>query len=570
AEKRLQDTLNHEQAILDNALVGILFTRDRSIIHHNRRLSELFGYADGELLDHSTEIFHTSHEQFLAVGQRVYETIERGESHVEELWLRRKDGSRFWCHLSGRALHASRPADGSVLIFIDLTERKKAEEQLQHLGHHDALTNLPNRLLFNDRLAHAIERARRENERLALLFIDLDNFKNVNDTLGHQFGDLLLCAVARRLSSTIRRSDTLARQGGDEFILLIEQASTVETVAVLADKLLESLSAPLEVDGRQTHITGSIGISMYPADGADPNTLIRNADIAMYQAKNSGRQAYRFYSEEMTRQVRNRLEMEEQLRRAIDEGTLELHLQPLVRLHDGAVTGAEALVRMRHAERGLIPPLEFIPLAEETGLIFPLGLWVLEESCRQWIDLARQGVRLSRLAVNISVKQLYRADFLPAVREILRRSDIPAGVLEFEITESLFLESQEAFEVLHALDSLGIVLSIDDFGTGYSSLSYLKRFPFKKLKIDQSFTQEIGTDRDGEALIRTIISLAGTLGLNLTAEGIETREQLAFLLNAGCGHGQGYLFSPPMSTDRFRDWLSRHPMTANPDDQPST
>ena len=561
-ETRLQETLSQEQAILDNALVGILFTRERRIVHHNRRLAELLGYAEGELQGHSTEVFYPDREEFLAVGQRAYATIAGGENFIKEMWFHRKDGSRFWGHLSGRALDATRPLEGSVWIIVDLTERKQAEEQLQHLGHHDPLTDLPNRLLFNDRLVHAIQRAQREAGWLALLFIDLDDFKNVNDTLGHQFGDRLLCAVAERLGTVLRNADTLARLGGDEFIVLIEQIQGAEAVAGLAGKLLGAFAAPLVVDGRSTHITGSIGISMYPTDGTDPAALIRNADIAMYQAKASGRQSYRFYSEEMTRQVRDRLEMEEHLRRAIAGKELQLHFQPLVRLHDGAVTGAEALVRLIHPERGLISPLEFIPLAEETGLIFPLGQWVLEESCRHWASLATAGLRLPRIAVNLSVKQLQRTDFLPVVRETLAGAGVPPGVLEFEVTESLFLESEGAFDLMHALADLGVTLSIDDFGTGYSSLSYLKSLPFGKLKIDKSFISEIGLNADGETLVRTIISLADTLGLEVTAEGIEKEQQIAFLLEEGCGHGQGYLFSAAMPAEDFRAWLDHHPIAA--------
>ena len=305
----------------------------------------------------------------------------------------------------------------------------------------------------------------------------------------------------------------------------------------------------------QLVVTGSIGISLYPADGLDAKTLIRNADAAMYQAKAQGRNTYHFYSEEMTRTALRRMEMEGYLRQGLEKSWLELHFQPQINLIDGSVIGAEALVRLRHPEKGLIPPLEFIGLAEETGLIFPLGQWVIEESCRTWIHLHKQGLRLPRLAVNLSAKQLQRNDFQARVTETLKATGMPAGVLEMEITESVFLESEKALELLSALGSLGINLSIDDFGTGYSSLSYLKRLPFGKIKIDRSFVRDIGLDEESETLARTIINMAHNLGLEAIAEGVETREQIDFLLAAGCLEAQGFYFAKPLPKADFQAWL---------------
>ena len=555
--ERLQLALNEKDAILDNALVGIALVTDRKITRANRRLAEILGYADGELIGQSTEMLYRDRDTFLAMGERIYETFQRGESYVEELRVHRKDGQPLWAHLSGRAIDPAAPHSGSVWILADLTEQKAAEERLHYLGHHDPLTGLANRHLFNDRLDHAILRAQRENEQLALLFIDLDHFKMVNDTLGHQVGDKLLCAMATRLSQQLRAADTLARMGGDEFIILVEGLEDAGALVHIAEKLVETFAAPVELEQRQLFVTGSIGISLYPADGADAKTLIRNADAAMYQAKAQGRNTYHFYSEEMTRSALRRLELEGYLRQGIEKSWLELHLQPQVSLIDGRVVGAEALVRLRHPEKGLIPPLEFISMAEETGLIFPLGQWVIEESCRIWSGLARKGMHLPHLAVNLSAKQLQRREFLAATTAALAASGIPQGVLEFEITESVFLESAEALELLGVLGDHGINLSIDDFGTGYSSLSYLKRLPFSKIKIDKSFIHDIGRDDESEILVRTIINLADTLGLAIIAEGVETREQVDFLLASGCRDGQGYLFSKPLPRSEFEAWLSQ-------------
>lgn len=558
SQLQLQTTLGRQQAILDNTLVGILFVQERTIIHANRRFLELFGYGSEELLGQSTEKIYLNRDYFLAIGERIRLALAAGVHFTEELWLRRRDNSRFWGQISGRAADPGDPAAGSVWIVADLTERRAVEEQLQHLGHHDPLTDLPNRLLFNDRLAHAIRLAEREGRQLGLLFIDLDHFKNINDSIGHQFGDQLLCEVARRLTASLRGADTLARLGGDEFILLVEDLRDLDNLGLLAEKLLETLGRPLAIEDRQVFITGSIGIAVFPNDGADAATLVRNADAAMYQAKALGRNAFHFYSEEMTRRTARRLEMEGKLRQAVATGGLELHLQPQVDLASRQVTGAEALLRMRDPELGLVPPGEFVPLAEETSLIFELGHWVLEEGCRHWRVLADRGLFLPHLAINLSVKQLQRPNLLQSVRDALAAADMPPGILELELTESFFLETEGAFELLRQLAELGVSLAVDDFGTGYSSLSYLKRLPFGQLKIDRSFIAEIGRDADGEALVRTIIQLAGTLGMEVTAEGVETESQRQFLLREGCHQAQGFLFARPLPLERFLAWCQEN------------
>ena len=555
-EHQLQSALGHQQAILDNAMVGIIFVRDGRVVLINRRIEELFGYREDELLGQSIACLYPNADYFATVSEHAEPLLAQGESFIEEHWFRRRDDSRFWGQISARPLDFAEQSGGSVWIVADLTARRLAEERLQHLGHHDPLTDLPNRLLFNDRLEHAIHRAARQSDRLALLFLDLDHFKDVNDSLGHQFGDLLLCSVAARLSAQLRTADTLARLGGDEFIILLEDVHDDDSVGVLAGKLLAALAQPTMIEERQVYISASIGIAFYPTDGQDPTTLVRNADVAMYQAKAQGRNTFYAYSEEMTRHTAHRLSMENLLRQALAEDLLELHLQPRVDLRSGRLTGAECLVRLRGRDQRLIAPDEFIQIAEETSLIYSLGNWVVEESCRQWRSLEQQGIRLPRIAVNVSGKQLQRPNILQVVNDALTAAAVPADILELELTETFFLETSGAFELLCSLGGLGVNLVIDDFGTGYSSLSYLKRLPFRQLKIDRSFVREIGRDADGEALVRTIISLADALDLEVTAEGVETEEQRHFLVCQGCSQGQGYLFASPMPPTEFVAWVT--------------
>ncbi len=560
----LRLALEEKNAILDNALVGIALIKDRRIIQHNRRLAEILGCPGKDLARQATETFYLDHDTYLSMGQRIAETFSRGEAFVDENWLRQPSGKQIWAHISGRPLDPQAPEAGSVWILADLSEQKAAEERLHYLGHHDPLTGLANRHLLNDRLEHAISRARRENDQVALLFIDLDHFKVVNDTLGHQVGDQLLCTMAQRLAGQLRSADTLARMGGDEFIILIEGITDASCLVHIAGKLAEVFAAPIQIGERQLFVTGSIGISLFPDDGQDAKTLIRNADAAMYQAKAQGRNTYHFYSAEMTRTALRRMELEGYLRQGLERSWLELHFQPQVNLVDGSVVGAEALVRLRHPDKGLIPPLEFIGMAEETGLIFPLGHWVIAESCRVWALLAAQGLRLPRIGVNLSVKQLQRKDFLPRITETMAGAGLPPHVLELELTESVLLESQEALDLLETLGDFGINLSLDDFGTGYSSLSYLKRLPFGKIKIDRSFVKEIGKDEDGETLARTIINMAKTLGIEPIAEGVETKEQIDFLRASGCREAQGYLFAKPLPLAEFQAWLQARSLPPTP------
>jgi diguanylate cyclase (GGDEF)-like protein len=438
----------------------------------------------------------------------------------------------------------------------DLEERKRTERAMRHMAHHDALTDLPNRALFRDRLSHAMAQADRYHQRLAVLFLDLDRFKAINDTLGHNAGDQLLRIAAERLKGCVRECDTVARLGGDEFTVIVEDVEDRQAAAVVAQKIIDSFSQPFTLHGHEVFVTTSVGITLYPDDGEHLDTLLRNADAAMYRAKDCGRNNYQFYVPEMNTRARERLLLENALRRALVKEEFILHYQPRVDLRSGNVIGAEALLRWRHPERGLMAPDEFVPLLEETGLILPVGEWVLREACRQnraWQD---KGLPPVRVAVNLSVRQFLQRDLAALVASVLEETGLPPSFLELEITEELLLEHSAAnAAALNRLRELGVHISIDDFGTGYSSLSYLKRLPIHTLKIDQSFVRDITLDSDGAAIVSAIIAMACNLRLNVLAEGVETEAQLAFLRAQGCNEIQGYSFSRPLDAEAFERLL---------------
>ena len=447
-------------------------------------------------------------------------------------------------------------ADGSVAgligTIVDITERKQAEARVSRLAHYDELTGLPNRTMFHERVGHAIAQARRNAKSLAILFIDLDDFKKINDTLGHGAGDRALRVIAERLRGCLRATDTVCRLGGDEFVVLIEELPQPENVAEVAKKILAAIVQPFPLDAGQYHLSASIGISTYPGDSDDLQGLMKNADIAMYRAKEQGRNNYQFYSTQMNVHTLERLALESDLRHALARDEFRLHYQPKVDIRSGRITGVEALLRWQQPGRELVPPAQFIPLAEETGLIVPIGDWVLRTACLQskaWLD---KGLPPLTVAVNLSARQFAHESLIEDVARTLRDTKLDPASLELEITESMVMRDPErAVILLAALKAMGIRLSIDDFGTGYSSLSYLKRFPLDSVKIDRSFIQDLPGSVDDAAITRAIIAMAHSLRLKSIAEGVETEEQLGFLREEGCDEMQGYLFSRPLPEDEF-------------------
>jgi len=438
-----------------------------------------------------------------------------------------------------------------------LTEQvQSAKVQLEHLVHHDVLTDLPNRTLLQDRLGQAIELARRQDRQLAVMFMDLDQFKHINDSLGHAVGDQLLQSVAERLMGCVRHLDTISRQGGDEFVLLLPYIEHAEDAAFTAQKILVALAQPHRIDENTIHIGASIGISIYPDDGQDAETLIKCADSAMYHAKENGRNNYQFFEQGMNVRAVERQFIEGGLRRALELQEFVLHYQPKINLHNGAIVGVEALIRWRHPQRGLLSPVQFVPIAEDCGLILPIGRWVLREACRQARAWQDAGLPPITVAINTSAAEFRADDFLDNLRATLEASRLEPRFLELELTESVLMRDAEATgSVLHALADLGIKLAVDDFGTGYSSLSYLRRFPIDTLKIDQSFVSRMTHNPDDAAVVGAVISMAKSLRLRVIAEGVETAEQAAFLQTQHCDEGQGYLFGRPVAAEALASLL---------------
>lgn len=471
--------------------------------------------------------------------------------------LIRPDGLECAIEDSAAPIHDRRgQVTGAVIVFHDVTAARAMSFRMSHLAQHDSLTDLPNRLLLNDRLTRAIASARRNGNRLAVLFVDLDRFKDINDSLGHAIGDKLLQSVAERLVARVRNSDTVSRPGGDEFVVLLSELEHPEDAAVCAKKMLTALTAPHRIAQHDVHVTVSIGVSTYPEDGQDAETLVKSADTAMYQAKENGRNNYEFFRQDMNIRAVERQSLEGSLSRALERHEFVLHYQPKINLEKGAITGAEALIRWLHLDRGLIPPAQFVPIAEDTGLLLPIGQWVLHEACRQaraWLDA---GLRPVPVAVNISAVEFRDKGFLEGVRAILKDTRLEPRYLELELTESVLMQHAESSaSVLQALKTMGVQLAVDDFGTGYSSLSYLRRFPIDTLKVDRSFVRQITADADDAIIASAVISMGKSLKLRVVAEGVETREQLAFLQDQRCDEGQGYYFSRPVVAEQFAKLL---------------
>ncbi len=551
--KQVEELLRKQSAAITASMDGIGILNERlEFTYVNDSLARLFGYGDHSvLIGRSLCDLYEPQEQVRFITSIVPLVEQRGRWRGEATGLRR-DGVNFPQEISLTAIGGG----DMVCVVRDITERTYAEEQIKHLAYHDALTNLPNRLLFKDRLTVALSHAQREGARLAVLFLDLDRFKVINDSLGHNIGDQLLQAVAARVHACVRDSDTVARLGGDEFTVLLPRLHRSDDAAPVAAKIIEAIRYPFHIEGREFFITTSIGISLFPEDGINAESLIKNADTAMYQAKERGRDNYQLFNALVNADALQRIALEHGLRKAMTSEELQVHYQPIFDMRSGRTTGMEALLRWTHPQLGSIPPTTFIQLAEATGMMIPIGSWALREACFQakaWHDAGHHALSL---AVNLSVTQLQQVDLVDRVRTILAETGFPAASLELEITESSAMQSPEtSIRTLFELKKLGIRISLDDFGTGHSSLSYLKRFPIDTLKIDQSFVHDITTDPDTAAIVTAIIAMAHSLRLKVIAEGVEYPEQEDFLRHHGCDQMQGFLMTPPVAASEFLQFV---------------
>ncbi|MFZ5877265.1 MAG: putative bifunctional diguanylate cyclase/phosphodiesterase [Nitrospirota bacterium] len=558
ARNRAQEYMRMLSTALEQTADSVMITATNGIIEYvNQAFVRTTGYDPYEVIGLTPKVLKSGKHtpEFYRV---LWETILGGNSHTEVFVNRRKDGSLY---SEEKTITPLKDASGRITHFVsagrDISERLEIQEQLHFLANHDALTGLPNRTLFFDRLEQAISRARWTQRVVATMFVDLDQFKNVNDTLGHHVGDELLRVIAGRLTATVRNGDTVARFGGDEFVVLLDNVANASDVALVAQKFLDALVPPVELGATLLQVGASIGVSTFPADGQDPNSLLKYADIAMYRAKESGRNAYQFYSREMSARALERIMIESQLRQALTRGEFALHYQPQIDVLRNHIVGVEALLRWHQPDRGLVSPAQFVPVLEETGLIVPVGEWVLAKACEQLAQWRAAGLPYLRMAVNLSSRQFEQAKLAAVVAEALSRVALPPDALEVEMTESLLMRPTEVTQrTITALDELGVRFGLDDFGTGFSSLSYLQRYPFDTLKLDRSFVRDLPNDAHDAALTRAILAMGQSLKLDVVAEGVETDAQREFLLTHGCVTMQGFLFARPMPAEDFSAWIS--------------
>ncbi|MGB5585526.1 MAG: EAL domain-containing protein [Gammaproteobacteria bacterium] len=549
--KCAEENLQLAASVFEYSMEGIMITDpDARILSVNKAFTEITGYSFDEAAGQTPRLLRSNlHDD--RFYQSLWSSLKDAGMWQGEIKNRRKNGEIFpvWSNISVVRDEQNR-IRRYINIFTDITDKKLSEEHIYRLAHYDALTNLPNRALFQQRLEQALILAKRHRRKTGILFLDLDRFKLVNDTLGHAAGDQLLQQVGNQLSSCVRKVDTVSRLGGDEFVLILEDLTTSEDASQIAVKVLDALSRPFHLDGHDVYVTASAGISLYPDDGEDAKDLFKNADTAMYRAKAQGKNTYCFFTEDMNIEVTARLARENQLRRALDEETMTLHYQPRVDLRTGQIVGIEALLRFEDPQRGTLLPGPFIPIAEDTGLIIPIGQWVLSAVCLQYRAWREQHIDVPPISINMSGRQFMDNNLVKSISEIVDDTGVAAENIEFELTETFLMENpQKTITLLSELKSLGFNIAIDDFGTAYSSLTYLKRFPVDKLKIDRSFISDIPDDPDDIAITKAIIAMARNLNLWIVAEGVETEAQLAFLQAHGCQEVQGYYFSRPLDTD---------------------
>ncbi|MFL6660121.1 MAG: EAL domain-containing protein, partial [Massilia sp.] len=583
------------QAILDSAVLGIAVVENGFNLRCNTKMEELFGYSPGEINGLSVQSLYPEKSSWEKARAETARDFRAGRVSMSEFQLMRKDGSLFWARLSGRPFDLEKATGRSVWLVDDVTsrreageavrrardelevrvlertaelaganallqgeivERRQAEARVHHMAYHDSLTGLPNRALLADRLDRAMLAVQRSDRKLAVMFIDLDRFKTINDSLGHLTGDYLLKEVASRLCRAVRASDTVARLGGDEFVVLVPGIRLAEECSNVAEKIIEVLATAFPIEGRMLHITPSIGISMYPDDGGDVETLMRHADAAMYHAKANGRNNYQFFMQRMNQAAAQHFEMESSLRSAMANQEFELYYQPIIDTTTRRLHAMEVLLRWRRPEHGLVLPDSFIPILEENGLIVPVGEWVMRRACEQGVEWQRQGLKSVPLTINLSPRQFMNRGLVESIRSVIDETGIDPTLVEFEITETALMQhGEQTLEILGQINSVGIRLSIDDFGTGYSSLAYLKRFPVKKIKIDRAFIKDLEESAEDRAIVAAIIALSNSLQLEVVAEGVETEGQYALLQAHGCQYAQGYLFAQPLDTAAATDLL---------------
>jgi len=555
SESALRASEERYRHLFEKNLAGVYRNAlDGTVLDCNDACARIFGYASrADLLGSSAAIHYIDPEERIALIGLLKEAKTLTGL---ELRLKRRDGSPVSVLENVSLIESEGQEPFLQGTLVDITDRKLAEEQIEFHAYHDILTLLPNRKLFTDRLTLALAHARRSHTTLAVILLDLDNFKDINDTLGHSIGDEVLIMIAERLQSVVREGDTVARLGGDEFTLLLSDLLDTQNAARIAEKLLHAIDQPLSIGSRQLYVTASIGIALYPNDGTDAETLVKNADSALYRAKDLGRNNYQLCTPELKVRAQERLVMENSLREAFERKEFVVYYQPVVSLVTGRTCGMEALVRWNHPERGLIQPDEFIPIAEDTRLIVPLGEWVLRTACRQAMEWRALGLTFNRVSVNLSPRQFQQKDLIAMVTSALQDCGLDPRSLELEITETAAMQNADiAAEALHELRASGVTIAMDDFGTGYSSLTYLKRFPIDTVKIDKSFVRDIETSTGDAAIVSAVIRIARILGLRVVAEGVESEEQLSFLRKKRCQEMQGYLFSRPVPADDMTEIL---------------
>ncbi|MCS0608707.1 EAL domain-containing protein [Massilia solisilvae] len=595
AEETLRNALLENQAILDNAVLGIAVVERGRTLHCNAKMEELFGYPPGGINGIPVAELYPDSASWMAARRETARNFLAGRVHMAEHEVVRADGTRFWARLSGRLFDLAQRQGRSVWLVDDVTarreaaqavarardelelrvlertaelaganallqaeivERRQAEARVHHMAYHDSLTGLPNRSLLSDRLDRAMLSSQRNDRKLAVMFIDLDRFKTINDSLGHLAGDHLLKEVANRLCRAVRASDTVARLGGDEFVVLVPGIEGPRDCTQVAEKIIEVLSAPIPHEGRILHISPSIGICLYPDHGQDVATLMRNADAAMYHAKGAGRNTWQFFTERMNESAARHFELESSLRVALAANQFELFYQPVIEAGTRRVHALEALLRWRRPGLGLVGPDEFIPILEESGMIIAVGEWVLRSACEQAVAWQRQGLPAVPVAVNLSGRQFAQRGLAGTVRRIVEETGIDPALLELEITETTLMQSGgHTLEVLEQINAMGVRLSIDDFGTGYSSLAYLKRFPVHKIKVDRAFVRELEASAEDRAIVAAVMALANSLQLSVVAEGVETEAQLQLLREHGCELAQGFLFARPLEAHQVPELL---------------